>query len=233
MITFGLRLDKDNELKYLERMMQKGWALKSFCAGVHTFEPCEPGEYIYQIDFTEKLFDVTDEYREFMEEQGIEIVCNWGPWTYLRRKASEGEFNLYTDVESTIEHYKKIRKMFKIVTIFELLIFIYEMCVGAFFGSTSAYVAALIIGIVIIIFMNALVRVHKTIGELYERIGEENCYTNRKMNPFLWTGMMCNSLGLIFRERVGDTVQIIILIVAIVLMLVGIAQSAATYKQSK
>lgn len=121
MIRFKLYLDKDAETNWLNEMSEKGWALKSFFAGFYTFEKCEEGRYAYQIDCGEKLFKVSDEYREFMKEAGIEIVQTWGWWVILRKPASEGEFELYTDVESSIEHYSKIRRMFKIATVIEII----------------------------------------------------------------------------------------------------------------
>lgn len=71
------------------------------------FEKCEAGEYIYQVDFVDRLFSVSRDYRELMQDAGIEIVQTWGFWVILRKKASEGKFDLYTDIASSIEHYKK------------------------------------------------------------------------------------------------------------------------------
>ena len=81
MIIFKLYLDKDAETNWLNEMSEKGWAFKSFFAGFYTFEKCEEGKYAYQIDFGE----VSDEYREFMKEAGIEIVQTWGWWVILRK----------------------------------------------------------------------------------------------------------------------------------------------------
>ena len=127
MTKFRLYFDKDKETVWLNELAAKGYALISFFAGFYTFEKTEPGEYIYQIDLGEKLFAVTDDYRSFMEETGVEIIDNWGYWVFLRKKAAEGEFELYTDVDSQIEHYTKIRNMFKVVSIIELICFIVEI----------------------------------------------------------------------------------------------------------
>ena len=51
----------------------------------------------------------------------MEIVVLWGFWIILRKRAEDGPFELYTDVDSKIEHYRKIRRMFKVVTVIELL----------------------------------------------------------------------------------------------------------------
>lgn len=43
-----LYFDKDLEESWLNQLAQQGWGLTSFCLGRYTFEPIEPGEYIYR-----------------------------------------------------------------------------------------------------------------------------------------------------------------------------------------
>lgn len=78
MIRFRLYFDKDKETAWLNEMSGRGWAMKGFFAGFYRFEKCEPGEYIYQIDFGDEMYHVSDEYRELMEDIGAEIVTLWG-----------------------------------------------------------------------------------------------------------------------------------------------------------
>ena len=75
MIRFRLYFDKDQETKWLNQMVSDGWALKGFFAGFYSFERCEKGEWIYQIDFGEHAYHVSDEYRELMTDLVIEIVA--------------------------------------------------------------------------------------------------------------------------------------------------------------
>ena len=107
MIKFRLYLNKDAEAEWLNQMAAEGWAMKRFFAGFFAFERCEKGEYVYQVDFGDRLFSVSSDYRELLQDTGIEIVQTWGYWVILRKKASEGKFELYTDVASSIGHYKK------------------------------------------------------------------------------------------------------------------------------
>lgn len=127
MLKFRLYWDKDAETKWLNEMADKGWAMTGFFAGLYKFEKCEEGKWRYQVDFGEKFGAVTEDYREFMNEAGIEIVQSWGYWIILRKLASAGEFQLYTDVESSIEHYSKILKMFKVVFVIELICLLIEI----------------------------------------------------------------------------------------------------------
>lgn len=115
MKKFRLLFDKYYEQDWLNRMCQQGWAMVSFCAGMYTFVPCQPGEFIYQIDLLPGQGfkpDDPDGYTDFMRETGIEVVQRWARWVYLRKSAAEGPFEIYTDVDSQIQLYTRIRTMF-------------------------------------------------------------------------------------------------------------------------
>ena len=115
MIRFKFTFDKDDEQDWLNEYCRQGWAMVSFFAGVVTFVPCQPGEFIYQLDLLpgKGLFaDNYEDYVIFMNEMGVEVLQRWGRWVYLRRRAAEGPFEVYTDPESQIELYRRIRKMF-------------------------------------------------------------------------------------------------------------------------
>jgi len=122
--AFRLYWDKDEEEKWLNEMSEKGWALKKFFLGLYTFEKCEKGEYCYRIDLMKNLvnFKESIEYIKFVEETGAEYVASWGRWVFFRKNVSKGKFDLYTDIESKINSYKEIRKMFGILGIAELCI---------------------------------------------------------------------------------------------------------------
>lgn len=106
MTKFRIYFDKDKEVTWLNEMAAKGWAMTGFSFCAYHFEPCAPGEYLYQVDFEGGAFSVSEDYREFMSEAGVEIVNVWGPYVFLRRKAGEGSFELYTDVESKAESWQ-------------------------------------------------------------------------------------------------------------------------------
>ena len=228
MTKFRLYLDKDKETTWINEMANKGYALKSFCAGFYNFEKCEPGEYVYQIDFGSKMFSVTDDYREFMAENNIEIVCLWGYWIILRKRANEGEFVLYTDVDSSIEHYTKILKMFKAVSIIELICFFVEV-LAAMNGAAIGVFGMFFIGAIAIAMMRATLSTKRTINELKERKGEPPAkgLQSGNVSPVLLAGLFFNlaatslSNSNIFPEYITLGLQI----TAIILMLIGIYQS--------
>lgn len=170
MTKFRIYFDKDKEVTWLNEMAAKGWAMTGFSFCAYHFEPCAPGEYLYQVDFGGGAFSVSEDYREFMSEAGVEIVSVWGPYVFLRRKAGEGSFELYTDVESKVEQYTKIRAMLKVAFILELSCLILEVLAGLG-GSPMGWVAVFFILAVMMVFIRQIVRISGILAELKERLG--------------------------------------------------------------
>ena len=115
MIRWKLTFDKDEEQDWLNDYARQGWAMVSFFVGLVTFVPCQPGEYIYQIDLLPGKGIFADRYEDyviFMDEMGVEILQRWGRWVYLRKRAEDGPFEVYTDTASKLELYRRMRKMF-------------------------------------------------------------------------------------------------------------------------
>lgn len=221
MIKFRLYLDKDEETKWLNEMADQGWAMKRFLAGFYSFEKCEPGRYIYQVDFG----TVSKEYREFMESVGVELVQTWGFWVFLRKLSLEGQFELYTDVDSSIEHYTKILKMFKVAAIVELICLLIELFMG-FRGAYMGYALALLLSAVLAALVNAIIRTKNVIAELRDKKGETSPKYKRDISPLLICGLLVNACALAIDEAVSEPVQMTVQIIAIALMLVGIYQTA-------
>ncbi|ATW26706.1 DUF2812 domain-containing protein [Candidatus Formimonas warabiya] len=126
MLKFKLYYDKDAEEEWLQKMSSEGWALKKFFLGFYTFEPCEPGEYNYQIDLLDNWSGNKADYASFMEDLGVEVIDQWWRWVYLRKKAVDGPFEMYTDVNSKIALYSKILNFFKIFLVIESICFFIE-----------------------------------------------------------------------------------------------------------
>lgn len=199
MIRFRLYYNKDKETKYLNEMAEKGYAMTGFCMGFYSFDTCRPGEYIYQVDITEGMFRVSNDYREFMRDMGVEIVCLWGPWVILRKRASEGPFVLYTDVESSIEHYTKIKRLFKIAIVIEICCLFMEVLAGTMGGRTAtAWAFSFIFLAIIIGFVRELNRINGILEDLKARNGSslETGLLNRRRNVsgFLIAGLLLNGI---------------------------------------
>lgn len=224
MIRFKLYYDKDKETVWLNKMASEGWALKNYFAGFYKFEPCEKDEYIYQIDLGDTLYSVSDEYRELMGELDVEIVVLWGYWIILRKRAADGPFELYTDVDSEIEHYRKIRRMFKGAAIIELLALFMELF-GGLTGNDFGWVFALLIGIFVIVCVNAVFRTNEVIARLEEQksgIEAEKKGGNTLALIITAIGLLTNSCMLLVEESISPIISYPVHIFAIIMMAVGI-----------
>lgn len=229
MLKFRLYFDKDEETAWLNEMSKEGWAMERFFAGLYRFERCEPGKYLYQVDFGEKLFAITEEYREFMEEAGVEVLQPWGYWIILRKPASEGKFELYTDVDSSIEHYSKICKMFKVVLVVEIIVLFFELYAGMK-GVWIGYPFACLIGAMIFAIANALFRTKNIIAQLKERKGEVVTGNNQNVSLFLSCGLILNGCAMFVSESISEPIKITLQVIAIVLMIIGIYKTAKKKK---
>lgn len=228
MIRFRLYYDKDKETVWLNKMASEGWALKSFFAGFYKFEPCEKGEYIYQIDFG----TAGKEYRDFMQELGVEIVVRWGYWIILRKGAADGPFELYTDVDSQIEHYRKIRRMFKAATIIELVVLFTEIY-AEMTGGGVGWAFALLISLFVLACADAVSRTNEVIARLEEQksgIETEKKGGNTLALIITSIGILTNSCMLIVEESVSPLISYPVHIFAVVMMAVGIV---LTVKEGK
>ena len=226
MIKFKLYFDKDKETQWLNEMSQKGWAMTGFFAGFYRFEPCEKGKYTYQIDFGNEFFSVSDDYREFMSDSDIEIIQSWGFWVFLRKLSSEGEFQLYTDVDSQIEHYKKIRNMFKAVTVIELICLFIELFSASMTNSPLLWSFVFLILAIIIAFFNITNRTNDIIHELTERKTGIEEPRSRSISIFLIIGLLLNSCVLMMKDSIPPYIVCPIQILVIALMLIGVYQTA-------
>lgn len=207
MVRFRLYYNKERETAFLNEMSQKGYAMTGFCAGLFTFDRCEPGEYIYQIDITQGFFRVSDEYREFMREMDVEIVCLWGPWVILRKKAAEGPFVMYTDVESTIQQYTKIQRLFKGAAIAEIMAMLVEI-VCAIQGSSLALVFFFLLAAICAAMIRELIRVKGILVELKSRQGlepeEKDSDGKKNLSGLIALGFLFNAFGLLLQETGPD-----------------------------
>ncbi len=115
----------EKEEEWLNYMSSKGKAMLCYrfpC--YYEFEDCEPGEYIYRIELLDNWPSSTEsrKYIEFLEDTGIEIVGSYLRWCYFRKKAKDGSFDLFSDLESKIKHYKRIFRFLFPVFILEFIL---------------------------------------------------------------------------------------------------------------
>jgi len=108
----------EQEELWLNTMAQEGWVLESVRFPKYHFVRCEPGEYTVRLEMHGKDGD----YLSFMEELGAEYVGRVSQWLYFRKKTVDGEFDIFSDIDSRIAHLDKIGKMLAAVGAANLLI---------------------------------------------------------------------------------------------------------------
>jgi len=102
--------DYEKEEKWLNQMVSKGWALKSYSFLLYTFEPCEPNEFVYRIELLSNTVSHPEsiKYIEFAKELNVEYITSYFSWAYFRKKASDGPFEIHSDATSKLKHIKRI-----------------------------------------------------------------------------------------------------------------------------
>lgn len=113
----------EKEEVWLNKMAAQGWHLIDYVFGRYTFEKGKPGKYIYRLQFLEHhpTHIESADYLEFLEEAGVEVIASHVRWVYLRKKAEDGPFEIFSDRESRIAHYKKINMVLLPIAIVNLL----------------------------------------------------------------------------------------------------------------
>lgn len=103
----------EREEQWLNEMAAQGWHCRGYVFGRYLFERGEPGAYTYRIQFLDYPADHprSAPYLDFLREAGVEVVASCFRWVYLRQAASAGPFELFSDRESRIAHYRKIIMM--------------------------------------------------------------------------------------------------------------------------
>lgn len=100
----------EEEEKWLNKMSAAGLQLVDvgFCR--YVFEEGVRGEYIYRLEMLEDLpsHPRSVAYINFLEETGAQHIGTLLRWVYFRKKATDGPFDLYSDLGSRIKHYRRI-----------------------------------------------------------------------------------------------------------------------------
>jgi hypothetical protein len=108
----------EKEEQWLNEMAMEGWALVNvgFCR--YTFEKSEPGEYTVGLE----MHSAGDSYIDFMKETGAEYIGRVFHWIYFRKKVEDGQFDIFSDIDSKIKHLDKIGKLLASVGFLNLFI---------------------------------------------------------------------------------------------------------------
>lgn len=103
----------EEEEKWLNEMSAQGFQLMSVGLCKYIFEEGECGEYIYRLELLEQIPSHYEsiKYIRFLEETGVEHIGSWYKWIYVRKKVSDGGFEVYSDLQSKIKHFNRIKNL--------------------------------------------------------------------------------------------------------------------------
>lgn len=110
--------DFEKEERWLNEMAQSGWVLDKVGYCRFEFVPCVPGEYVVRLE----MHPEDDGYVEFMKETGAEHIGNMLQWKYFRKKAEEGAFDIFSDIDSRLGHLNKIGAMLSAIGFANLIL---------------------------------------------------------------------------------------------------------------
>ena len=135
----------DKEEKWLNEMAAKGLALVSVGFCKYEFEDCVPGEYRICLQLLDKLpnHPESQKYIEFLEETGAEHVGSFTRWVFFRKKASQGDFNLFSDIDSKVKYMTSMLSFVALIVGLNLYIGLYNLFVVFFLHSAFNYIGLL------------------------------------------------------------------------------------------
>lgn len=130
----------EKEERWLNEMAAAGWVLAAVGWCRYVFERCEPGEYVVRLEMrgSEPL------YMDLMADTGAEYIGRVIQWIYFRRKSEYGPFDLFSDIDSRVQHLGKIARALKIVGLANLLIGALNAVNGAPIGVVNLVLATLL-----------------------------------------------------------------------------------------
>jgi hypothetical protein len=102
--------DFEKQEKWLSVMAEKGLHLKNVGFGRFDFEEGEPGGYTYRMEWLSRRPGSGESvsYIHFLEESGAEYVASFKHWVYFRKRTEDGPFDLYSDLDSRLNHLKRL-----------------------------------------------------------------------------------------------------------------------------
>lgn len=116
-------MDDQKEEQWLNDMANKGWYFQKLRFPYYSFERGEPGQYTYRLEMLSGLGSKTDldDYLEFVESTGIEIVQKRFNWAYFRQHTSKGPFELYSDAQSKLSYVQRMYGLFLTLIVINVL----------------------------------------------------------------------------------------------------------------
>ena len=167
--------DFDKEEKWLNEMAAKGLSLVSVGFCKYEFEDSLPGEYKICLQLLDKMprHPESKKYIDFLETTGAEHVGSFTRWVYFRKKATEGDFELFSDNDSRLKYLSSVISFVSLITVGNWIAGINNVFIATSFPSPINYVGILnlLIGLIGTWGVIRLIRKRKKMkqdGQLFE-----------------------------------------------------------------
>lgn len=164
-------LDFEKEEAWLNEMSEEGYSLIERSFFEYKFESCEKGKYVYRV---EKLAQTKKEdkqnYIQFLEDLGVELVWQQFGWAYFRQEKNESVYEIYSDVNSKVSHYKRASLVCGVMAFLSFCILMNAGREGL--GPWIFNISIPIVGnsILIVLLVNQMIKYYKkSIGLLKEK----------------------------------------------------------------
>lgn len=159
--------DFEKEEQFLNEMSTKGLALTSYSWCKYEFEVAPKGEYIYRLELLDHPVEQEEsqKYINFIEDTGAELVTSYHRWVYLRKKTSDGEFSIFSDMTSKIKHFERIRAVYLVALLCNLVAAILNLVI---LNTTTInlYAGTISLTVVFLIFLCLFLPITKKINRL-------------------------------------------------------------------
>ena len=131
-IIWKVYMDFEKEERWLNEMSAMGLSMSDYSWCRYAFEETPKNEYTYRIELLKYLpsHPESTAYIRFLEENGVQCIATYWRWIYLRKKTSEGPFDVYSDNESKIRHYKRVFWFETVFMCLELSVGILNVVIG-------------------------------------------------------------------------------------------------------
>lgn len=113
----------EKEEAWLNEMAETGWNLVDTSLCRYVFEEGTPGEYQYRLELLEHGAKSQEgmDYIQFMEDTGVEHIATWfNGWAFFRKKVADGPFEVFSDIDSKIKHFRRIERVLTVALLLEL-----------------------------------------------------------------------------------------------------------------
>ena len=124
----------EKEESWLNEMSAKGLALTDYSWCRYVFSEHQP------------THPESQKYIRFMEENGVEYISSYMRWVYFRKKTSDGNFNIYSDIDSKIKHYRRINQLWTVTACVMIGLGIWNVLVGLDMLSRNIFPLNLYVG---------------------------------------------------------------------------------------